>query len=220
MGITLTTSLQPGEEARAETVLRYYFLSGTFTGGRWDIFDPSGTRAASANTFTADDLVACALLATPIEEDGVVALLQDQRATFDELLAAIGPDRDFISMDSTDGVDYAPVRALYKALVGVHDIGQTKATKLLARKRPRLVPIVDRRIQYVVFNGAKYQWEVLHQALRADDCALWNRLVELHKAAGLSEHVSILRVFDVLAWMDGSRNSEYALQTHMPPAIT
>lgn len=211
MGITLTTSLQPNEEARAEKVLRYYFASGNFTGGRWDTFDPSGTRAISANTFTADDLVACALLATPIREDGVVALLEDRRREFDDLLEAIGPDRDFITLDTTDGVEFAPVRTLYTALVGVPEIGQTRATKLLARKRPRLVPIVDNRIQEFVFNGASRHWEPLLQGFRADDSALWNRLVELHKAADLNKEVPILRVFDVLAWMDGTDNSKWAL---------
>ena len=43
------------------------------------------------------------------------------------------------------------------------------------------------------------QWEPLRPALRADDCALQRRLVDLHEAAGLPEAVSALRVLDVIA---------------------
>ncbi|MGA4669601.1 DUF6308 family protein [Propionibacteriaceae bacterium Y1923] len=204
MTVTLTASLEPDAQEQAVAVLqRYFHPGGKFAGSRWDTFDPSGTRAASANTFTADDLMACSLLSAPMKEKAVVALLLDRRREFEVLLQDIGPDRDFITVETTEGPEYAPVRALYGALTSIDGIGQTRATKLLARKRPRLVPIVDDVIWEKVFNFAPYQWQPLHEALRADDCALWNRLISLREDAGLSPAVPVLRIFDVLAWMDG-----------------
>jgi hypothetical protein len=41
-------------------------------------------------------------------------------------------------------------------------------------------------------------------ALRKEDHALHNRLLRLRKQAGLPEEVSVLRVLDVIAWMEGT----------------
>ena len=59
----LPASLRDPTDDRAAAVLASYYRplsgkSGGYTGGQFDAFDPSGTRSASANTFTADDLVA------------------------------------------------------------------------------------------------------------------------------------------------------------------
>lgn len=43
----------------------------------------------------------------------------------------------------------------------------------------------------------------VREALRADGGALHRRLVSIRKEAGLPEEISVLRVFDVIAWMDG-----------------
>ncbi|WP_283295010.1 DUF6308 family protein [Rhodococcus sp. IEGM 1351] len=43
----------------------------------------------------------------------------------------------------------------------------------------------------------------VREALRADDGALHRRLLSIRKEAGLPEEISALRVFDVIAWMDG-----------------
>ncbi|MDF3312967.1 DUF6308 family protein [Rhodococcus koreensis] len=40
-------------------------------------------------------------------------------------------------------------------------------------------------------------------ALWADDGALHHRLLSIRKEAGLPDEISVLRVFDVIAWMDG-----------------
>ena len=75
---------------------------------------------------------------------------------------------------------------------------------LLARKRPRLRPIYDTVV--VAVTGTKRQhWEPMRQALRADDAALHHRLLRLREAAGLSQQVSALRVFDVITWMEGKK---------------
>ncbi|MBM4539033.1 hypothetical protein GS463_08045 [Rhodococcus hoagii] len=79
-------------------------------------------------------------------------------------------------------------------------IGRTVASKLIARKRPRLFPIYDRVIGEVL-DTKQAHLEPVRTALRADDGALQRRLVSLREQAGLDEAVPALRILTVLAWM-------------------
>src|SRR5690625_3735066 len=134
------------DPAHACRVLHEYFHSRRYSGAHWDDFDPSGTRTESQDRFTADDLLACSLLSTPIGGDAAAALLRTLPSRFDWLLARIPDGRRFVECGEDEEAlpfDFDAVRELYRALVRLPGIGETRATKLLARKRPHLVPIVD-----------------------------------------------------------------------------
>lgn len=208
-GIFLTPHLLTGTEDRAATVLRAYYrpLTGHdegFTGGAWDIFDPSGTRGSSTNVFTADDVLACSLLATPIYGRAAMELLVLQRERFTRLLEQLGPDRDFVDEEAVDETSFAPAWALWQALRDLPQIGRTRTSKLMARKRPNLIPIFDTVILSHVFQNPDQQWVRLHSALRANGRELHERLLDVRSRAGLGPETSTLRVFDVLAWMDAT----------------
>ncbi len=223
MPFQLPKILNPDAEGQAVRVLKHYFkpLEGRnqgFTGGCWDTFDPSETRAASANRFTADDIVACTLLSAPIPGRAAVELLEDPERKFSKMLEAIREDREFVELKCAEkGSEFDPVHRLCKALDDLPGIGETRATKLLARKRPRLVPIVDTVVRKHVFQDSPRQWQPLLEAVQADDGALWKRLVHLRGAAKLDHRVSVLRVFDVLAWMEGSGNAAKLNQPIVAP---
>ncbi len=91
---------------------------------------------------------------------------------------------------------------LYAAVRELPGVGPTRASKLLARKRPRLFPIRDEVVGKVLGLEREF-WEPLRQALRAQDGALDSRLARLHAEAALPTEVTRLRVFDVLAWSEG-----------------
>ncbi|RFP70497.1 hypothetical protein D0N42_08080, partial [Micrococcus luteus] len=191
----------------AVDLLKVYFESRKFIGSQWDGFDPSGTRAVSANVFTSDDVASAALLNTPVPGRAVAHLLISQRERFSELLRAVGPDRDFIDVDpDPSGKDMAPVYELYEALKTLPKVGPTIASKLVARKRPRLFPIVDAELRQTVFYEVRQDThrgrQLLHAEFSAQDRTLWKRLASYHSAASLPTEVSVLRVFDVLAWME------------------
>ncbi|MFC9839742.1 DUF6308 family protein [Rhodococcus sp. NPDC127530] len=95
-----------------------------------------------------------------------------------------------------------PAWDLETALWALPGIGQTKATKLIARKRPRLYPIWDSVVSQVL-GTERSHLNPVREALRADGGALHHRLLSLREEAGLPEEISALRVFDVIAWMDG-----------------
>lgn len=80
-------------------------------------------------------------------------------------------------------------------------MGPTRASKLLARKRPRLFPIRDGIVGQVLKLRRDF-WEPLRTVLLADERALDKRLRRLHAEAGLPPEVARLRVLDVLAWRE------------------
>lgn len=218
-GINLTHSLTSEGHVSGVAALQAYFAPPPgakegFTGGAWDTFDPSGTRAASSTTFTADDVLSCTLLSTPVPARAALELLVNQRRRFEVMLEDLGPDRDFVDLPSTKGEVFGAVRRLYAALDDLPGVGETRATKLLARKRPRLVPIIDSVVKAAAFANAKTQWEPLHAALVAQNGRLWDLLIARRSAANLSLAVSPLRIFDVLTWMDATGNTERVMRGH------
>lgn len=207
-GVHIVPELQGGNEDAAVALLNRYYKplaqNGKYAGGRWDTFDPSGTRATSQSVFTADDLLACSLLSAPIPPDAVCQLLEGESAArFNALLRAIPTGSDFVDVDP-GGPAFVPVYALYWALRELKGVGETRATKLLARKRPFLVPIIDGVVRVTAFPGMDRQWRPLYLALNADNRTLERRLSQLHSAAYLPDAVPTLRVFDVVTWMSDS----------------
>ena len=95
------------------------------------------------------------------------------------------------------------------------NLGQTMVSKLLARKRPRLLPIIDNLVVYQLrykrgnVNFYESMWKVMSDkelALSAHLAAVRNTAYEDSgddRIRGLSD----LRVFDIVVWMDGKNQS-------------
>jgi hypothetical protein len=206
-------SLQGESNDRAVQLLLAYYAPLSkrktgYTGSQFDAFDPSGTRSATANTFTADDLLSLSLLSAPMPGRAAHQLLVSQRRRFEVLLDDLGPDRDLANETSVAKADFAPAWELWRALHALPEVGPTRVSKLMARKRPRLIPVFDEVLSATVFAGTRNHWDELWQALRSPTVALHSRLLQVREAAGLDESVSPLRVFDVCAWMDGTNKDD------------
>lgn len=149
----------------------------------------------------ASDLVAVALLDVSF----------GARAT-DELLNAgclnsyLALDRLPVDVDLWMALDR--VDCLYDAyglLKKLHNVGPTKASKLLARKRPRLAPIIDSHVGSF-FSCAG--WEFLNPlaVCLAGSPGLVGAINELRPSFGKSDDApSTLRLLDVAIWMTRSR---------------
>ncbi|MGW5079558.1 DUF6308 family protein [Micromonospora echinospora] len=202
----LPEALDTPNDDQALGLLASYFghLDGTgdqFIGATFDGWDSTGTRADDADRFAADDLIAIGFLSVTVPATTARTLLRDRADELAALLAQVGPDRDLA--DEVDPVTPAwPAWQLYDALDSILWIGRTTATKLLARKRPRLLPVWDQYIGQVTGCTGEH-WEPLRQALRADERALHRRLLRLRDTAGLPRGVSPLRVLDVICWLEG-----------------
>lgn len=200
MTYQLPDSFSTPDDSRALAYLRRYFgLDGgkAYIGSHFDGWGGS----QDPDRFAADDLVAVSFLSVFVPPIAARRLLQTDAEHFSELLQAIGPDRDLLTESYTIDKDW-PGRQLNAALDGLPGIGPTIASKLCARKRPRLIPVFDSVVAQVT-DAWDSQWEPLRSALRARDCELHDRLVRLRDKAGLSAGISVLRVYDVVTWMEG-----------------
>ncbi|WP_144679680.1 DUF6308 family protein [Cellulosimicrobium sp. TH-20] len=194
--------LTPRLRDEAVKHLRRYFgpVGGTtgWAGSRFERLAGGGDRPETVDRFTADDLVAVSLLSVNVPPHGAIDLLETRADEFAQLLAEIPHDVELVDLESIPD-DWAPGR-LWEALPDIHGIGWVTAGKLLARKRPRLVPVYDTVVRAAVQPTASF-WEALRAELRADDRALHRHLVSLRDEAGIGDDISALRVFDVVVWM-------------------
>ena len=198
----LPPALTAAHNDAALDLLRCYYGRGgahahrPYDGAWFDSWDSSGDRAASSDRFTADDVVAVTFLSVSVPPRAVIELLHRQSADFTALLQDLGPDRDLASETDAFDDDWVGWK-LHERLAGLQGVGATTASKLLARKRPRLRPIYDSQVAEAV--DSHNIWEPLRAALQVDD--LHARLLRLRDSAGLGESVSAIRVFDVVTWM-------------------
>jgi hypothetical protein len=199
-----------GDHEAAVTLVRRYLrpdphLAGAvaYTGSRLEGWDGGGDRDGVAHRFTDADITAVALLSVEIPPRAVIELLSRRRDELTKLLSEIPCD---VTLAEANAADIGPGSAawrLWDALLRVDEVGWVTAGKLLARKRPRLVPIYDHVVRSVVGAPDNF-WEELRQALQADGASLAERL-QIVAATAKAPHLTPLRVFDIVAWMEGTQ---------------
>lgn len=194
-------ALEADDDSAALHLLSRYYKPGAYSGARFDTWDSTGTRAEDANRFTADDILAVQFLSVSVPPNAVHALLSSRAEHFSLLLTSLGPDRDLVDEAQSLTDDWVGWDVM-NGLRDLEGVGQTTASKLLARKRPRLRPIWDSVVTAVTGTWQE-QWEPMRLALRENNGELHGRLIRLRRAAGLSPEVSALRVLDVITWMEG-----------------
>ncbi|RAO19427.1 DUF6308 family protein [Micromonospora noduli] len=203
--LTLAEILAVLDDPRSIPDLQRYFLGvrgAAFSGGQFERLGGSGYRPEVANTITADDLIAVQMLSVQVSPRRALDLLQGQLGR--ELAAELAK----IPVDVELGADGASpliaegghAHGAWRVLREATDIGWVTAGKLLARKRPKLVPVYDEVVS-CAFGTAAGFWEWLHGRLREDAGVLPQRLRGLHVMADLPAVVSPLRVLDVVFWM-------------------
>ncbi|MEU9135411.1 DUF6308 family protein [Streptomyces sp. NPDC048404] len=105
-----------------------------------------------------------------------------------------------VEAEAADLADGSPAHTAWHLLRGQPGIGWVTAGKLLARKRPRLMPVSDQVVRCVLGHPKSF-WLDLHAALRSDNRSLHHELLALRQLAELPEAVSVLRICDVVLWM-------------------
>lgn len=200
----LAPALLPGNEADAVALLRRYYedTSPGFTGRWFDTWNPDGARSENADRFTSDDLVALSFLSISVPPQAAHRLLVDQRDDLSALLRQI-PNSDLVEIEPDEINDQWAAWRLWDLLQAGRDgVGWVTAGKLLAYKRPRLIPVYDEVVSTVVGKPDSF-WQSLNALLRDGDRRFHRHLLGLRDAAGLPEAVGALRVLDVVTWMTG-----------------
>ncbi|MGW1008034.1 DUF6308 family protein [Streptomyces sp. NPDC002520] len=195
-------------DPQAVVDLRRYFGIGLppdavpFTGSRFEHLAGGGDRPGIADRITAEDLVAVQTLSVTVPAPVALDILEGRLGVrLSGLLQAIPRDIDMADADASVLADGSPADQAWSLLCDQYGVNWVIAGKLLARKRPRLLPVYDRVVRCAVGRPSSF-WLALHTALREDDAALHRQLLELRQAAGLPDTVSALRVCDVVVWMN------------------
>jgi len=200
--------LRSGYEAVAEHLLETYFGLGDsgepYTGAHFETFGRRWDDPGYLDVITAEDLLAVSMLSVDVPARASIDLLGSAGKHATELLAEIPPDIDLVDAgDDLIGPDSAASK-LWAALRKYKGVGRTKTSKIIARKRPRLVPVFDSVVEHELqLDGSVGHWAGMRDALRADDRALHERAIRLRDSVGIDPIVAPIRVLDVVIWMHG-----------------
>lgn len=204
-------------EKAAEFVAKYYSRhedgSPRWTGSRFNSWGGGGDSPDAKNRLTADDLVAVSFLTAPVPARAVIGIMDTHADDISKLLQRIPVDLQLADAKRGDksGVldDKGPAHELWRLLVGKKNekwgIGSTRASKIMARKRPKLIPIYDSVVGPALgLKNSNGQWKKWHSVLN-DGSGLPQRLREIHRRSGISDPISDIRVMDIVLWMHGSQ---------------
>jgi Family of unknown function (DUF6308) len=190
-----------------ELVSAYYDPALGFAGATFDTLG-----ANPRNEITRDDLLAVTLLDVRWTASAVRRLLGADSAQATALLVRIS---SATSLWEASDERLAAIDPLWDLLTSGRDgVGQTLASKLLARKRPRLVPITDKIIVARV-DTANQTWKALRYCLQ--DASLRQAIEALRPRQATT--ASVLRLLDAALWMLYS-NSRAARLARNAAAVT
>ena len=159
------------------------------------------------NEITAQDLIAVSTLNVTVPAGVSIWLLSNEgNAAVTELLTRVPVD-----VELADGGDLvAEGSALWQLwdLLSTacwptpttgNDMGRTKISKLMAAKRPRLVPIYDSVVSSL-FPPVPNYWHAFSRLMSNDQGRL---MMSIASVSGAPEDVTFLRRLDALFWMIG-----------------
>ncbi|MFD5867652.1 DUF6308 family protein [Corynebacterium sp. NPDC060344] len=210
-----------------------------FSGARFDRLGRSDD-ASTINRFTAEDLVAVSMLSVNVPANAALALTGDSGNDIADdiskelkklpptLSLAEAQLRTTVNGIEERGAHYLTMRRLWRLVTRFTversggektGVGETRASKLLARKRPHLFPVIDDVLKKTLAPGdcpdyvGDNFWVSMQDELTKDNGRLLLGLYRIRQRAGellkpiqddsdLSD-ISVLRVFDVIVWMTG-----------------
>jgi hypothetical protein len=135
------------EPPQAKPLVAAYFDSdGPFAAESFDALGVNDPYAIGT-----DDLLACTFLDVRYPPLAVRRLLDRDRDTLARLLKEVPPEPYL--WEATDGVLPRAKRVWDFLCKNYHGVDAVLAGKLLARKRPRLIPVIDKWVVSTAFPG-------------------------------------------------------------------
>ncbi|RNL79712.1 DUF6308 family protein [Nocardioides marmorisolisilvae] len=184
--------------------LRAYFDDRSdgnrFTGRHFETLGGGGDRTGNENQFTATDLIAIEALSVSVLIETAVELIEGPGGRLAaDMLRRIPTDAVLGSADATLHIrPGSPADDLWGHLTKMPGVGWVIAGKLMARKRPHLIPVYDDVVRCVLGHPDNF-WLELDEALRSH--TVRNQIAELRTAGAVPAVVSDLRIIDVILWM-------------------
>lgn len=172
----------------------YYEPHGPFAGATFDMLPNNDSSG-----FTPEDIVAASLLDVRFNPLAVRALLDPKGKP----ASALRDIRDDIALWDPDAeLALAPAYVVWEVLMDLDGVGGTRASKLLARKRPQLIPIVDSVIKEALPLGSN-SWTTLRGALQSPAT---REAIDAVRPTNAPPGTMLLRLLDVAVWMRHSRS--------------
>jgi hypothetical protein len=178
------------EPPSRDLVAAYYDPEGPFAA---HTFEALGENARDA--FAADDLLALTLLDLALSPRAVRAVFGPLGSEIAGHLRAVTDARELWEASDEDLDDATKVYGALDALPGV---GPVKAGKLLARKRPALIPVIDKHVIATLQAPKGAYWRTMRGALAREE--LWRDVDEALRG-DVPASVPTLRLLDVAMWM-------------------
>lgn len=180
-----------------------------YAGRAFNTLGGPGDAPAVRHTITPSDLVAVTLLSVAVPAESAIALLNGQAEEVALLLRQIPSDVPLWTRDAARHVCPGSYADQLWTVLRRLGLGPVTTSKLMARKRPVLIPIYDSVIQRALLGRTRRWWQPMWGELQ--NSRLVARLRSIRAGANLSEDVSLLRVLDVAVWM---RNQGYKQSMH------
>lgn len=174
-----------------------YFTSFT---GRW--FEHFGA-VGDPNRFDASDLVAVETLSVQVPPEAAAKLLVTEPDRFNALLRRIPRSVDIWDA-SRETLQDGPAAELHTLLRTLPGVDWVIAGKLLAAKRPRLIPVLDNKVKDLLQPATSRFW-----------ISMWDELSDESRRATVAQvcadapaDVSLLRRIDVALWMAATQQGQ------------
>jgi hypothetical protein len=182
-----------------------------YSGSYFERLGGGGDRPEVAYQITAEDLLAVSMLSVPVVGYYALHVLDYRGREISGLLAQI-PLGVNLADDEAERLiaEGGPAWELWKLLQDIkprredrNRLGPVAAGKLLARKRPHLLPVYDSYVKEVLKRPRNDQawWGDLRCQLIKDDALV--RELEIVRARAGAGHLTLLRTFDIMCWMFG-----------------
>lgn len=207
-GLSVGRLLEALRDPTSESDLRRYYGVGArseappaFTGSRFELLGGGGDDEKIQDTITATDLVAVGMLGVRIPARVCLDLLEgDLGREINDQLSFIPTDVQLVGHPQAAAwlVDDSHADRAWKHLRDQEGVGFVIAGKILARKRPRLIPVYDNVVRCAIGHPNR-AWEWFGSVCGSD--LIHAELARLHHDAELPLEVGLLRVLDVVVWM-------------------
>jgi hypothetical protein len=200
----LEGDIRPFLDGRAVDLVSDYF-SPAYTGNQFHRLGGGGDVGPEANVFTPVDLIAVSMLDVHVPGEAALQILGPLSLKLTTLLSDIPTVVALEDSDESLIDDGSPADQLWFELTRLPDVGRTIAGKLIARKRPRLIPVFDSVIKDALLPKESNYWKRLRNELQ--DQKLVDRLREVRTESGIGSSIPLIRVLDVAVWMRNRRGS-------------
>jgi hypothetical protein len=192
---SLLTHLEEADGSFARSSLEAYFFENAYTGSSFETLCGS-----DPNNFTAQDIVAVSMLSVNIPPTASRWMLGGGKKSFNQLLQAIDHKLPIESPEA-DLTKGSTAWHLWKSIHALWGVGETKASKLLAAKRPLLFPIYDQHVAKALQLSKDDYWQPWQDFMRSENGHRATRIIKQMAKDLDKPNLSPLRLFDIVIWM-------------------